>query len=239
MNNKRINFKENNILVRTKIDDIYLSEMNRYDKIEDENELNELIIAAQGGNINARNKAVTANLGLAYSIAKAYMGMDKFNDILQNANYGLVTAIETFDVSRGTKFSTWALEYIRKYIGEGLTNESRVVRQSAHHVREKRNYIATSFDAPIGSEEGEEKTLLDFMPSSASADNFSKVEDMRVKINYLMKGLKDIEKEVICGLFGLGCREFTQNELSMKFNLTTERIRQIKFEALAKMKEMA
>ena len=87
--------------------------------------------------------------------------------------------------------------------------------------------------------DGEEKTLLDFMPSDMSADNFSKVEDMRVKINYLMKDLKPIEKEVICGLFGFGCREYTQYELSVKFKLTEERIRQIKFEALEKMREIA
>ena len=125
---------------------------------------------------------------------------------------------------------------VRKYITIGLTDESRLVRISKHLV--KNPYNTSSFDAPIGNEDGEEKTLLDFMPSDTSADNFSKVEDMRVKINYLMGGLNDMEKEIICGLFGFGCREYTQLELSMKFNLTEERIRQLKWQALEKMKNM-
>jgi DNA-directed RNA polymerase sigma subunit (sigma70/sigma32) len=69
-------------------------------------------------------------------------------------------------------------------------------------------------------------------------DNFSEVEAMRVKINYLMNGLKDVEKAVICGLFGFGCEEVSAYTLSKKFNLTEERIRQIKFEALEKMAKL-
>jgi RNA polymerase sigma factor (sigma-70 family) len=235
---KAINFKENRNVVRNDNNNRYMSEMNLYKVISD-SEVKELIAAAQNGNAAAKNKVAEANLRIVWSIAKHYIGMDTFDDILQNGNIGLLVAIDTFDVSRGTKFSTWALEYIRKYITSGITDESRVVRQGAHIVKEKKHYSATSFDAPICNEDGEEKTLLDFMPSDMSADNFSKVEDMRVKINYLMKDLKPIEKEVICGLFGFGCREYTQYELSVKFKLTEERIRQIKFEALEKMREIA
>ena len=221
---KAINFKENRNVVRNDNNNRYMSEMNRYKVISD-SEVKELIAAAQNGNAAAKNKVAEANLRIVWSIAKHYIGMDTFDDILQNGNIGLLVAIDTFD--------------IRKYITSGLTDESRVVRQGAHIVKAKKHYSATSFDAPICNEDGEEKTLLDFMPSDMSADNFSKVEDMRVKINYLMKDLKPIEKEVICGLFGFGCREYTQYELSVKFKLTEERIRQIKFEALEKMREIA
>lgn len=231
---RTINFKETNIVVRNENVERYRIEMERYKPLDDD-ELKELIIAAHNGNKNARTKVVNANLRIVWSIAKAYNGMDVFEDILQNGNIGLCIAVDTFDVSRGTKFSTHALELVRKYICIGLTDESRVVRQGAHMVR-KNPYTAMSMDAPIANEEGDEKTLLDTFASELSSDNFSKVEDMRVKINYLMNGLKPIEKEVICGLFGFGCREYTQYELSRKFNLTEERIRQIKFEALEKMR---
>ena len=70
-------------------------------------------------------------------------------------------------------------------------------------------------------------------------DTFSDKEDMRVKINYLLSGLKEVEKAVVCGLFGLTEDMETEYTLSKKFNLTEERIRQIKWAALEKMKELA
>lgn len=230
-----INFKENNHVVRNEVLDTYMSEINAIKTISD-SELRNLITLARNGNERARNKAIEANLRIVWSIAAKYNGMDNFEDILQNGNIGLCVAVDTFDVSRETQFSTWAIEVVRKYINIGLDNESRTVRKPKH--LQNNPYAATSMDAPICNEDGEEKTLLDFMASDTSADNFSKVEDMRVKINYLMNGLNPTEKEVICGLFGFGCREYTQLELSMKFNLTEERIRQIKWTALEKMKEL-
>lgn len=233
---RTINFKENNNVVRNENIERYRIEMARQQTFSDE-ELAELIAKAQNGNRRAREKAINANLCIVWSIAAHYNGMDCFEDILQNGNIGLIKAVDSFDVSRGTKFSTWALEQVRKQINIGLTDESRTVRLRADLVR-KTEYTAVSVDAPIGSEDGEEKTLLDFMASDFRTDNFSEVEAMRVKINYLMKGLKDVEKGVICGLFGFGCPEETENTLSTKFGLTKERIRQIKFEALAKMTEL-
>ncbi len=234
---KSINFNNNSNVVRNENIDRYRSAINAFKAISD-SDLRQLITDAQNGNKRAREKAINANLRIVWSIAAHYQGMDNFEDVLQNGNYGLCIAVDTFNVSRGTSFSTWALECIRKYINIGLTDESRTVRMGAHLVKGKKEYSAASFDAPIGNEDGEEKTLLDFMASDTSADTFSKVEDARTQINALMQGLKPIEKEIVCGLFGFGCREYTQYELSVKFNLTEERIRQIKWTALEKMKNM-
>ena len=233
---KSINFGENNNVVRNANIEIYRKDMAKRKPLSAD-ELNGLIVKAHNGDARARNKAIEANLSIVWSIAAHFNGMDVFEDILQNGNIGLIIAVDTFDVSRGTSFSTWALEQIRKYINIGLTDESRVVRQRADLVG-KIAYMAASFDAPIASDEDGEKTLLDFMASDSKADNFSEVEDMRVKLNYLMRGLKDIEKSVVCGLFGFGCEEVSEYTLSKKFGLTEERIRQIKWEAIAKMQKL-
>lgn len=236
---KTINFKENNAVRRNEGLSIYMSEMNRYKTISDV-ELRDLIIKAQNGNERARNKAIEANLRIVWSIAASYQGMDVFEDVLQNGNYGLCVAVDTFDVSRGTMFSTWALEQVRKYIGIGLTDESRVVRQGAHMVKAKATYHTASMDAPLGhDDDGNDKTLLDTFSSDTRADNLTDENDMRVKINYLMRGLDEREKAIICGLFGIGCNEVSEYTLSKKFKLTEERIRQLKWETLKKMKEMA
>jgi RNA polymerase primary sigma factor len=235
---KTINFKENAAVVRNEGLNIYLSELHKCKTLSD-TEIRDLITKAQNGSRQAREKAIKANLRIVWSIAAAYNGMDSFEDILQNGNIGLCVAVDTFDVSRETKFSTWALEQVRKYIGIGLTDESRVVRQGAHQVKAKKSYTATSFDAPIGNDEGEEKTLLDTFASDSRADNLTNISDTIVKINYLMQGLDEREKAVVCGLFGFGTAEVSEYTLSKKFNITEERVRQIKWEALKKMKEMA
>ena len=237
---KSINFKENNNVMRNETLDIYLSEMNAHKPVSDD-ELRDLITLAQNGNRRAREKAITANLRIVWSIAASYNGMDNFADILQNGNYGLCVAIDTFDVSRGTMFSTWALEQVRKYIGIGLTDESRTVRQGAHQVKAKCAYQAASMDAPLGSDEDGEKTLLDTFASSSKADSLTDEADMKLKISYLMRGLDEREKAIVCGLFAIGCAEgeWTENTLAKRFNLTAERVRQIKWETLKKMKEMA
>jgi RNA polymerase primary sigma factor len=237
---RSINFKENNSVRRNEGLDIYLSEMNARKPISDA-ELRDLITKAQNGSQRARNKAIESNLRIVWSIAASYQGMDIFEDILQNGNYGLCIAVDTFDVSRGTMFSTWALEQVRKYIGIGLTDESRCVRQGAHMVKAKADYHAASMDAPLSSDEDGDKTLLDTFASNSRADNLTDAADMRLKIKYLMRGLDEREKAIVCGLFAIGCAEgeWTEGTLAKRFNLTEERIRQIKWETLKKMKEMA
>ena len=237
---RSINFKENKNVVRNEGLNIYMSEMNARKPLSD-SEVRELITKAQNGSQRARNKVIEANLRIVWSIAASYNGMDSFEDILQNGNYGLCMAVDTFDVSRGTMFSTWALEQVRKYIGIGLTDESRTVRQGAHQVKAKAAYQAASMDAPLGSDEDGEKTLLDTFASSSRADSLTDEADMKLKISYIMRGLDEREKAIVCGLFAIGCPEglWTEGTLAKRFNLTAERVRQIKWEALEKMKRMA
>jgi RNA polymerase primary sigma factor len=233
---KVINFKENSFVVRNEIIEMLRVEVNRYKTIEND-EVVKLIMDANNGNERARTKVINANLRLVWSVAASYGTMMDFSDMFQNGSIGLCMAVDTFDVSRETMFSTWALEQIRKYINIGIDNESRVVRKPKH--LQKEPYMAASMDAPLASDEDGEKTLLDTFASDMKCDTFSEVHDMRVKINYLFSTLKPIEREVVCGLFGLTEGIETEVTLSKKFNLTEERIRQIKWEALEKMKKIA
>ena len=236
---KSINFKENNYVNGTteNIERVRV-EINRYKPLSYEDTI-DLIEKAHNGSQVARNKVIKANLRLVWSIAASYGTMMEFEDMFQNGSVGLCKAVDTFDVSRETMFSTWALEQIRKYINIGLDTESRVVRMGVHEIRAKKNYNSTSMDAPLASDEDGEKTLLDTFASDMKCDTFSEVEDMKVKLNYLFSALKPVEREVVCGLFGLTEDIETEYTLSRKFNLTEERVRQIKWEALEKMKSIA
>ena len=234
------NFKGNNHVVRNEVIDAMLSQINRYKPLSD-SEVRELITMAHNGSEVARNKVINANLRIVWSIAASYGTIMAFEDMFQNGSIGLCKAVDTFDVSRGTMFSTWALEQVRKYIGIGLTDESRTVRQGAHMVKAKADYYAASMDAPLGNEDGDEKTLLDTFASASRADNLTDAADMKLKIEYLMRGLDEREKAIVCGLFAIGCAEgeWTEGTLAKRFNLTEERVRQIKWETLKKMREMA
>ena len=236
MRTKTRTFGENGYVIRTDVAEMYRKEMARY-KVLDAEETKELVALAQEGDDAARTKVVNANLRIVWSIAASYNGLDEFMDILQNGNIGLIKAVETFDATKGVVFTTWALQMITKYIGIGLEKESKIVRERADIAR-KSGSTSVSVDAPIGSEDGENKTLLDFMASESKTDSFAEVEAARVKVSSLMKNLKPIEKEIVCCLFGLGCREHSQFELSRKYGITEERIRQIKIEAMTKMKKL-
>ena len=235
---KNVIFGENGYVVRNENMERYRKEMNERKTTINDTDLRSLIEKAQNGNEIARNKVVEANLCLVWSIAATYGNRRDFEDLLQCGNIGLINAVATYDVSRETLFSTWALTCVKKQINIYLTDLSRSVRTPSDLVYSSQIVSTSSIDAPISNEDGEEKTMLDFMASDTSADTFSKVEDARTEINALLNGLKEIEKEIVCGLFGFGCREYTQYELSKKFGLTEERIRQIKWTALEKMKNM-
>ena len=235
---KSINFKENNFVVRNEYVEMLRVEVNRFKPLT-QNEVVNLIIEAQNGSEVARKRVINANLRLVWSIAASYGSMMEFDDMFQNGTIGLCMAVDTFDVSRETMFSTWALELVRKYINIGLDTESRTVRMGVHEIRAKKTNIAASMDAPLASDEDGEKTLLDTFASDMKCDTFSELHDMKVKLNYLFSALKPIEKEVVCGLFGLTDDMETEYTLSKKFNITEERIRQIKWEALEKMKKIA
>lgn len=232
------NFKENNFVVRDENIERMRIEANRYKPLSHDEVIN-LITEAQNGSEVARKRVINANLRLVWSIAASYGTMMEFSDMFQNGTIGLCIAVDSFDVSRGTMFSTWALEQVRKYINIGLDTESRTVRMGVHEIRAKKTNIAASMDAPLASDEDGEKTLLDTFASDIKCDTFSEVHDMRVKLNYLFSALKPIEREVVCGLFGLTESMETEYTLSKKFNLTEERIRQIKWESLEKMKKIA
>lgn len=233
---KNFNFRENSNVVRNENIERYRIEMERY-KVLSEDEVRDLIAKAQNGNERARTKVINANLRIVWSIAASYNGLDHFEDILQNGNIGLCKAVDTLDLTKGVLFQSWIAEYVRKYITIGLTNESRVVRLPKH--RQGEVNIGVSMDAPIGSDEDGDKTLLDTFASHLTADNFSEVEHYHHIIKRLLNGLNERDRAIVCKLFGIGCREYTQYELSLQYGCTEERIRQIKVSAIEKMAELA
>lgn len=206
----------------------YMSDCNRY-KVMDNDQIVEALANGQ------TERVINANLKLVISIAKNYQGNGlSLDDLIQEGNIGLIMACSVYDVSRGTQFTTCALQYIVKTITEAITDKGRVVRLPKHVV--KNPYFAVSMDASLGSDdEGNNKTLLDTFSADSRTDSFADVEATKTKVRKLLNGLSEREKSIVCSLFGIGCTEQSAYTLAKRFNLTEERIRQIKFEAIDKM----
>lgn len=210
----------------------YMSECNRYKVMDND----QIVNALAKGDVES---VVNANLKLVISIAKAYQGLGlTLEDLIQEGNIGLLEACSRYDVSRGTLFTTCALEWVRKAITDALTEKGRMVRLPKNLVVAKVITTAVSGDAPIGTDEDGEKSLFDFISTDSKADSFADVEATKAKVASLLNGLTPREKEIVCKLFGIGCREYTQYEVSVQFNMTEERIRQIKVASLERMAAM-
>lgn len=120
-----------------------------------------LIISAQNGNREDFDWLTKCNLRLVVSIAKHYYTNTtlSFADLIQEGNLGLLEAIKKFDVTQGTRFSTYATEWIRQSISRAITNCSETIRIPAHKKKMVKNIKAciNSYE----NEHGREPTALE------------------------------------------------------------------------------
>ncbi len=225
----------------------------------------------------ASNELVTHNIRLVVSIAKHYVGTSMtIEDVVQEGSIGLKRATESFDYTKGYKFSTYATWWIKQSITRGLAQQDRMIRLPVHivenvnkvrkaqqrllislsrdpsvkeiaqetemdeqHVEDTLKYMSepASLDTPIG-EDGD-MTLGDFMVDDARKGPQAIVinNQMYDAIQDMLEILTEREKYVIIKRFGLfGNERQSLEQLGSRFNLTRERIRQIEFKALQKLR---
>ena len=222
----------------------YLNDIARYQPLTADEEI-ELAEAMRNGDAAAKDRFVKANLRFVVSVAKQYQGMGlDLLDLINEGNFGLLNAVEKFDETRGFKFISFAVFEIRAAITAALCDKSRLVRVPAKKVGEVEN-VSVSMDAPIGGNDDENKTYLDTFASDNRTDSGCDLEDARVMLNRLLSKLDDTtakgydpkDRKIICAIFGIGCREYSEYEVSLMFNITKERVRQKKFEIIEKLRK--
>jgi len=256
--------------------DKYLQEIGKVELITAEEEV-QLAKKIRNGDEIALERLTKANLRFVVSVAKQYQNQGlSLPDLINEGNLGLIKAAQRFDETRGFKFISYAVWWIRQSILQALAEQSRIVRlplnkigsinkinkayakleqenerdpsadeiasvldMSLNDVRESQRNAGrhVSMDAPLL--EGEDSNLYDVIMSgeSPSPEQSLMTSSLRTEIERSLTTLTDREADVIKLYFGLdGTHPMTLEEIGEKFDLTRERVRQIKEKAIRRLK---
>jgi RNA polymerase primary sigma factor len=255
----------------------YLQEIGKVELISPEEEVKLATMIKQGCQ-KSLERLTKANLRFVVSVAKQYQNQGlSLPDLINEGNLGLIKAAQRFDETRGFKFISYAVWWIRQSILQALAEQSRIVRlplnkvgltnriQKAYSQLEQEyerepsaeelaevlemdleEVSATlgisarhvSMDTPLA--EGEENTLLDVLenPNADKTDaELDHKESLKTEIDRSLKTLTERQKEVICFFFGIGVdHPMSLEDIGERFNLTRERVRQIKDKAITKLR---
>lgn len=255
--------------------DKYLQEIGHEELLSVDEEV-ELAQRIRKGDREALEKLTKANLRFVVSVAKQYQNQGlSLPDLINEGNLGLIKAAEKFDETRGFKFISYAVWWIRQSILQAIAEQSRIVRLPLNQVgsvnkinrvlnrfeqeNERRPSIEeiadkvdlpqekiedamkvnsrhVSVDAPFI--DGEDNSLLDIMVNDDApmADRALVMESLREEINRALLTLNERERNIIEAFFGINQPEMTLEEIGEKFNLTRERVRQIKEKAIRRLR---
>lgn len=187
----------------------------------------ELAARIKSGDRKAVNALVEANIRFAVQVAKQYQGMGlQLEDLIGFANIGLFEAAERFDPTKGVKFITFAVWYIRAELQKALNDLSRVVRIPSHRVATEEQSIK-SIHTPVGDDENKE-TYADRYLAADSVKSARDTEDLRYDLNRALSQLKPKQQEAIRRFYGIG-REYPQcmDQIAEEMGVTGERARQL------------
>jgi RNA polymerase primary sigma factor len=256
--------------------DKYLQEIGKVDLITADEEV-ELAQKIKAGDQRALEKLTKANLRFVVSVAKQYQNQGlTLPDLINEGNLGLIKAAQRFDETRGFKFISYAVWWIRQSILQALAEQSRIVRlplnkigsinkinkmfalleqsnerppsaeeiakeldMTVNDVKEsmKNSGRHLSMDAPLV--EGEDSNLYDVLRSGESPNPDRELihESLQTEIERALETLTPREADVVRLYFGLGDQHpMTLEEIGETFDLTRERVRQIKEKAIRRLK---
>ena len=240
--------------------DKYLVEIGRAPmvSIEEEIELAQAIKKGGRAGERAKNKLVEANLRFVVSVAKQYQHQGlTLTDLIDEGNIGLIKAAERFDETRGFKFISYAVWWIRQSILQAIAEQSRIVRlplnqvgslnKVNHEINKFEQEISqsmaasghhVSIDAPFGDDD--DNAMVDVMSSGDDSRTDKQVdhESMAMELKQVLgQVLKERERQIVCACFGIGEPEKGLEEIGDKMGLTRERVRQIREKSISKLRE--
>ncbi len=255
----------------------YLQEIGKVELITPEEEV-KLAERIKQGDQRALDRLTKANLRFVVSVAKQYQNQGlSLPDLINEGNLGLIKAAQRFDETRGFKFISYAVWWIRQSILQALAEQSRIVRLPlnkvglTNRINKAFSQLEQEFEREPSAEElaevleleieevsstlgmstrhvsmdspladGEDNTLMDVMhnPNAESTDEeLDHKQSLQTEIDRSLKTLTERQQEVIRYFFGIGVdHPLSLEDIGERFNLTRERVRQIKDKAISKLK---
>ena len=242
----------------------YLKEVRKIDLLTPEEEV-ELTKKIAEGDKRAQDKLVSSNLRFVISVAKEYQGQGvPLVDLISEGNYGLIKAATKFDHTKGFRFISYAVWWVKQSILQSLSENSRTVRLPVNITNqlskikkeiaqfEQENHRApTDMDMDLSvlshptcgslndkiNEDGDE--VLDLVPDDSFIrpdEDFYGEDVLKEELEKTLSVLSERERTIINMYFGIDGHPMTLEQIGDEFDLTKERIRQIKEKALRKLK---
>ena len=257
----------------------YLQEIAKEPLLTDDQEVS-LAKLVREGDPAALEKMVKANLRFVVSVAKQYQNQGlQLSDLINEGNLGLIKAAQKFDETRGFKFISYAVWWIRQSVLQALVEQSRIIRLPLNKVgsynritramfefeqkyqREPSNdeleeilkinkreideiirgaHKHVSMDAPFASDDEDESSLYDVIQDEDASGSEKQMlkESLKVEIKKALNVLPKRDAEIVSCYFGLkGEVHMTLEEIGKRFDLTRERVRQIKERSLRRLRK--
>ena len=216
----------------------YLQDVSKLDMITADEEV-ELAQRIREGDQVALERLTKANLRFVVSVAKQYQNQGlKLPDLINEGNVGLVKAAKRFDETRGFKFISYAVWWIRQSILQAISEHSRTVRVAKVKLAMKNSGRNLSMDAPF--KEGEnDSNLYDVLKSGESPNPDADLmqESLGTEIERALETLSHRESDVIKLNYGLGGEQpHTLQEIGEMFDLSRERVRQIREKGIRRLR---
>lgn len=219
----------------TRTTQVYYDELKKYKPLTKAKE-KRLLRQCRNGNTKAKNELLEANLKFVFDIARHYTGRGvSISDLISEGNMGLLRAIDKFDESKDVKFISYAVWWIRQAMMEAIKKKKMLTMVEIDPTQSNDRFIERN----VSDEEDERVGGL----SDTSFSN--EKEEYRNELNgiqkdvvgKILKVLSKREKEIVENYYGLSDNdELTLYEIGKKYNLTSERVRQIKKQALKKLR---
>lgn len=282
---RNMNLKEqkNGFIAADRTINDYLKEINKY-KVLTASEEKDLIERVNEGDTAAKDRLIACNQRFVYAVAKRCGNEDNVLDLVNEGNIGLMQALDTFDASKGNRFLSYAIWYIRREINSYLNNENLLIKKTnntktvyklskikAKFYAENNRYpdideLAAILEAEYGVKIKDKTDLLDVTTTSISTcfdDEDSRAfenspyftektavdndyheeiekEHSSVVSGILMSILTEREQTIVKMAFGIGYnKEYTNAEIAEELGMSSERVRQLKNGAIAKMQKEA
>lgn len=212
---------------------VYYDDLKKYKPLTKTKE-RRLLKKCKKGNLKAKNEILEANLRFVFDIAKHYTGRGvPISELISDGNMGLLRAIDKFDESKNVKFISYAVWWIRQAMLESIKKKNSINFVEIEPNTDNDSYIDKKL-----IEDDEDDTSFNHEFSNENDEKSKEIsENQRNIITNIIGTLSDRERDIIENYYGLSnAKELTLNEIGKKYNLSSERVRQIKLNAIRKLR---